>query len=154
MPYDTEYKLAMQAHSLRCAIRDTRIILEAGAMAGVVAHIDEATIDRLAELAAAFSTATVSGTRIEQSEINSAFHHLIYAHCGNPVLEETIWALRDRSRGADGAVHLGFGLHVVKLVAAAHGGGAEADNLEDGSGVVFRLRLPWRRAPGGEGSRS
>lgn len=82
------------------AIRDTRIILEAGAMAGVVAHIDEATIDRLAELAAAFSTATVSGTRIEQSEINSAFHHLIYAHCGNPVLEETIWALRDRSRGS------------------------------------------------------
>jgi K+-sensing histidine kinase KdpD len=51
-------------------------------------------------------------------------------------------------------VHLGFGLHVVKLVAAAHGGGAEAENLEDGSGVVFRLRLPWRRAPGGEGARS
>lgn len=82
------------------AIRDTRVILEAGAMAGVVAHIDDITIDRLAELAAAFSTAAVSGTRIEQSEINSAFHHLIYAHCGNPVLEETIWALRDRSRGS------------------------------------------------------
>jgi hypothetical protein len=43
---------------------------------------------------------------------------------------------------------------VVKLVAGAHGGSAEADNLEDGSGVVFRLRLPWRRAPGGEGARS
>lgn len=82
------------------SIRDTRAILEAGAMAGVVAHIDDITIDRLAELAAAFSTAAVSGTRIEQSEINSAFHHLIYAHCGNPVLEETIWALRDRSRGS------------------------------------------------------
>jgi DNA-binding GntR family transcriptional regulator len=82
------------------AIRDTRVILEAGAMAGVVAGIDEATIARLAELAAAFGTAVVSGTRAEQSEINSAFHHLIYAACGNPVLEETIWALRDRSRGS------------------------------------------------------
>lgn len=69
-------------------------------------------------------------------------------------LFDSLVSLRDRSRGADGAVHLGFGLHVVKLVAAAHGGGAEADNLEDGSGVVFRLRLPLRRAPGGEGARS
>jgi K+-sensing histidine kinase KdpD len=69
-------------------------------------------------------------------------------------LFDSLVSLRDRSRGADGAVHLGFGLHVVKLVAGAHGGSAEADNLEDGSGVVFRLRLPWRRAPGGEGARS
>jgi signal transduction histidine kinase len=69
-------------------------------------------------------------------------------------LFDSLVSLRDRSRGADGVVHLGFGLHVVKLVAAAHGGSAEADNLEDGSGVVFRLRLPWRRAPGGEGVRS
>lgn len=82
------------------AIRDTRIILEAGAMAGVVAHITDAAIDRLAALALEFGEAVVSGTRIEQSEINGAFHHLIYAHCGNPVLEETIWALRDRSRGS------------------------------------------------------
>lgn len=67
-------------------------------------------------------------------------------------LFDSLVSLRDRSRGADGAVHLGFGLHVVKLVAAAHGGHAEADNLEDGSGVVFRLRLPWRRAPGARAS--
>lgn len=82
------------------AIRDTRIILEAGAMAGVVAHITDEAIESLATLAGEFGKAVVSGTRIEQSEINSAFHHLIYAHCGNPVLEETIWALRDRSRGS------------------------------------------------------
>jgi len=82
------------------AIRDTRIILEAGAMAGVVAHIDDAQIARLDELAHAFTEAAVTGTRMQQSEINSAFHHLIYASCGNPVLDETIWALRDRSRGS------------------------------------------------------
>lgn len=82
------------------AIRDTRIILEAGAMAGVVAHIGESEIARLDELAHAFSEAAATGTRLQQSEINSAFHHLIYASCGNPVLDETIWALRDRSRGS------------------------------------------------------
>ncbi len=68
-------------------------------------------------------------------------------------LFDSLVSLRERSRTADGAVHLGFGLHVVKLVATAHGGIAEADNLEDGSGVVFRLRLPLRRAPGGDGAR-
>lgn len=82
------------------AIRDTRIILESGAMAGVVAHIGESEIARLDELAHAFSEAAATGTRLQQSEINSAFHHLIYASCGNPVLDETIWALRDRSRGS------------------------------------------------------
>lgn len=82
------------------AIRDTRVILEAGAMPGVVAHIGEDEIARLAALAAAFSEAVVTGTRTQQSEINSEFHHLIYASCGNPVLDETIWALRDRSRGS------------------------------------------------------
>ncbi|MGX5735752.1 GntR family transcriptional regulator [Bosea thiooxidans] len=81
------------------AIRDTRIILETAAMAGVVAHVSDATIDRLDELAHAFGDAVVTATRLEQSEINREFHHLMYAHCGNPVLEETIWALRDRSRG-------------------------------------------------------
>ncbi|MGL6289351.1 MAG: sensor histidine kinase, partial [Silanimonas sp.] len=69
-------------------------------------------------------------------------------------LFDSLVSLRERSRDADGAVHLGFGLHVVRLVAAAHGGSADADNLEDGSGVVFRLRLPLRRAPGGEGVRA
>lgn len=59
-------------------------------------------------------------------------------------LFDSLVSMRERSRSADGAVHLGFGLHVVKLVAAAHGGSAEADNLDDVSGVVFRLRLPLR----------
>ncbi|GIX38170.1 MAG: proteobacterial dedicated sortase system histidine kinase [Silanimonas sp.] len=57
-------------------------------------------------------------------------------------LFDSLVSLRERSRDAEGAVHLGFGLHVVKLVATAHGGEAEAGNLPDGSGVVFRLRLP------------
>ncbi len=82
------------------AIRDTRVILETAAAPGIVALIDEVAIARLDELAHRFGAAVHNGTRIEQSQINSAFHHLIYAFCGNPVLEETIWGLRDRSRGS------------------------------------------------------
>jgi len=44
--------------------------------------------------------------------------------------------------------HLGLGLHIVALVADFHGGRCEADDLPDGSGVVFRVWFP-RRNDGG-----
>jgi signal transduction histidine kinase len=46
----------------------------------------------------------------------------------------------------DGRPHLGLGLHIVALVADFHGGRCEADDLPDGSGVVFRVWFP--RRPG------
>lgn len=82
------------------AIRDTRIILESAAARLVIGRMDDAALAKLEALAREFSQAVQSGTRVEQSEINRAFHSLIYAHCGNPVLVETIWSLRDRSRGS------------------------------------------------------
>lgn len=82
------------------AIRDTRIILESAASRLVIGRVDDQAVARLDALAHEFSQAVQSGTRVEQSEINRAFHSLIYAHCGNPVLVETIWSLRDRSRGS------------------------------------------------------
>lgn len=82
------------------AIRDTRIILESAAARLVIGKIDDAALAKLEVLAREFTQAVQSGTRVEQSEINRAFHSLIYAHCGNPVLVETIWSLRDRSRGS------------------------------------------------------
>ncbi|HEV2508696.1 GntR family transcriptional regulator [Bosea sp. (in: a-proteobacteria)] len=82
------------------AIRDTRIILESAASRLVIGRVDEQAVARLDALAHEFSQAVQSGTRVQQSEINRAFHSLIYAHCGNPVLVETIWSLRDRSRGS------------------------------------------------------
>lgn len=41
-------------------------------------------------------------------------------------------------------LHLGLGLHIVKLVAQAHGGGVEARNSRDASGVCVTLSLPRR----------
>jgi signal transduction histidine kinase len=45
-----------------------------------------------------------------------------------------------REPGAD--LHLGLGLHIVRLVAEAHGGSVEARNLPDDGGVAFTLHLP------------
>ena len=39
-------------------------------------------------------------------------------------------------------VHLGLGLHIVRLIADFHDGRVFAGNLTDGSGVVFTLQLP------------
>ncbi|MBD3846178.1 GntR family transcriptional regulator [Bosea sp. SSUT16] len=77
-----------------------RVMLETAAAERAVARIDEAGIARLDELAAQFSAAVLTGSRTEQSEINHAFHQLMYSFCGNAVLQETIWALRDRGRGS------------------------------------------------------
>ena len=45
----------------------------------------------------------------------------------------------------DDRPHLGLGLHIVALVADFHGGRCEADDLPDGSGVIFRVFFPRRR---------
>ncbi|MCU4178791.1 GntR family transcriptional regulator [Bosea sp. BH3] len=81
-------------------IRATRMILETASAAAIVTNIDDEAIARLEELARAFSHAVREGTRVDQSEVNRAFHQIMYSFCGNAVLEETIWALRDRSRGS------------------------------------------------------
>ncbi len=94
------YRVAELDRATDRAIRDTRIILESAAARLVIGKMDDAALAKLEALAREFSQAVQSGTRVEQSEINRAFHSLIYAHCGNPVLAETIWSLRDRSRGS------------------------------------------------------
>ena len=55
-------------------------------------------------------------------------------------LFDSLVSLRDKAVPGD-APHLGLGLYVVRLVAERHGGEASARNLDDGSGVAFRLRL-------------
>jgi signal transduction histidine kinase len=44
----------------------------------------------------------------------------------------------------DARPHLGLGLHIVALVADFHGGRCEAEDLPDGSGVVFKVWFPRR----------
>jgi two-component system, OmpR family, sensor histidine kinase ChvG len=53
-------------------------------------------------------------------------------------LFDSLVSVRD---GRADAPHLGLGLFVVRLIAEAHRGSANARNLTDGSGVEFRLHL-------------
>ncbi len=48
--------------------------------------------------------------------------------------------MRDTSE-AGRTPHLGLGLYIVRMIAEYHGGRITAQNLGDGSGVVFSLRL-------------
>src|SRR5690606_41851475 len=56
-------------------------------------------------------------------------------------LFDSLVSVRGAAQRGDGAPHLGFGLHVVRLVAQRHRGFARAANLPQGDGVVFRLVL-------------
>ena len=54
-------------------------------------------------------------------------------------LFDSLVSLRDKRNGSQ---HLGLGLHIVRLVAEAHGGKVSACNLADDKGVEFTMRLP------------
>lgn len=82
-------------------IREARVAIETATVGSIVAAIDAPTLAKLRDLAEQFSAAVQGGTRADQSRVNSEFHHLMYHLSGNPVMEEMIWNLRDRSRGSD-----------------------------------------------------
>jgi two-component system, OmpR family, sensor histidine kinase ChvG len=55
-------------------------------------------------------------------------------------LFDSMVSVRPATRAAE--PHLGFGLYVVRLIAAFHGGSASAANLADQRGVVIAVTLP------------
>ena len=48
-------------------------------------------------------------------------------------------------RGQENRLHFGLGLYVVRIIAEHHGGGVNAQNLQDDTGVVFLVQLPLAR---------
>ena len=93
------YRVTLLDEATSAAIREVRLIMECAAAPGIVANADAALLKRLRSLAESFSAAAREGTHADQSRTNREFHRLFYSICGNPVLEETIWSMRERSRG-------------------------------------------------------
>lgn len=94
------YRVAEVDGKTYAEILATRVILERATAEGIVTRIDASGLAQLQDLAARFSAAVATGSRTEHSEINRAFHQFLYSFCGNAVLEEMIWSLRDRGRGS------------------------------------------------------
>jgi dedicated sortase system histidine kinase len=55
-------------------------------------------------------------------------------------LFESMVSVRHTNSGTE--PHLGLGLYIVRLIAEFHGGGAQALDREDGSGVVIKVKTP------------
>jgi signal transduction histidine kinase len=105
-------------------------------------------LDKLVDNAVSFAA---PGTRVDV-ELAAAGNEIVLsvANRGPPLpakmrgrLFDSLVSIRDQR---DGRPHLGLGLHIVALVAGFHGGRCEADDLPDGSGVVFRVWFPRGRA--------
>jgi signal transduction histidine kinase len=101
-------------------------------------------LDKLVDNAASFSPA---GSRVDVVlERQGAEWVLSVANRGPALptkmrgrLFDSLVSIREQR---DGKPHLGLGLHIVALVADFHGGRCEADDLPDGSGVVFKVWFP------------
>ena len=101
-------------------------------------------LDKLVDNAVSFSapgTKIAIGLRASGNEVV-----LSVANEGPPLpaamrdsLFDSLVSVRDRN--ADRG-HLGLGLYVVALIAEFHGGTVDAQDLTDGSGVVFTVQLP------------
>jgi len=59
-----------------------------------------------------------------------------------PEVADSLFDSMVSHRGQHSQLHFGLGLYVVRLIAEYHGGSAQANNLSDGSGVAFVVRLP------------
>lgn len=94
------YQVSVLDDETMVSVQETRVILEGAAAGRVATNTDEASLKRLEELAQRFTEAVKSGSPIDHSSTNREFHRLFYSLCGNPILEETIWSLRDRSRAS------------------------------------------------------
>ncbi len=101
-------------------------------------------LDKLIENAVDFcpkeGTVTV---RLERVQAN---YCLQVANDG-PLIPEALMgrlfeSLFEQRQGGDDKPHFGLGLYIVRLVAEFHGGAAVATNRDDGSGVVFTIKLP------------
>jgi dedicated sortase system histidine kinase len=104
-------------------------------------------LDKLVDNAVSFSP---KGSRIE-IEVADAGDDLVLrvTNRGSTLPEKMRAQLFDSlvsvREHRDGKPHLGLGLYIVALVARFHDGRAEASDLPDSSGVVFRVYFPRKR---------
>ncbi|RLP55392.1 MAG: hypothetical protein D6160_06500 [Ketobacter sp.] len=103
-------------------------------------------VDKLIENARSFAD---PGSDIEIQLLTEPLQHQIRIINRGPLLPAKLQGqlfdslVSERSvKPTGGAPHLGLGLYIVRLIAQAHQGFVQADNLPAGDGVVFSITLP------------
>ena len=148
--FDLDAVVAACCAAYRDVYRDREIVYRgAAANARVVGSADLVAqlLDKLIDNAVSFSP---SGSRIDMA-LEDYGRNLVLSvtNRGPPLPEKMRGRLFDSlvsiREQRDGRSHLGLGLHIVALIAKFHGGRADAEDLADGVGVVFRIWFP--RAP-------
>jgi signal transduction histidine kinase len=148
-PFDVAAVVASCCAAYRDVYPERQIVYRSGVSAALAVGSGELiaqALDKLVDNAVGFSA---PGSSIEVA-LSSTGSELVLSvtNRGPPLpakmrgrLFDSLVSIRD---ARDGRPHLGLGLHIVALVAEFHGGRCEADDLPDGSGVVFRVSLPKR----------
>lgn len=140
------YKASFTEHEFSCAVPSCEPIQGNG---DLIAQ----ALDKLVENAVSFAPA---GSTIAIALRDTADHLSIEVSNTGPLLPDTMASqlyepmvsLRDENADQH---HLGLGLTIARAIARAHGGDVQGNNLEDGSGVVFCLRVqrqPVEQQPG------
>jgi DNA-binding GntR family transcriptional regulator len=81
-------------------ILEIRCILEIAAVDSIVANADSAAIENLAALARRFDELILTGTILEQYEMNLGFHRALLGLCANRELAKLVGDLRSRTSSA------------------------------------------------------
>jgi signal transduction histidine kinase len=146
-PFDLTAVVASCCAAYRDVYRDREIAYRGPAAAAEVVGSGELVaqlLDKLVDNAVGFSS---PGSRIDVALAEDGAELLLSVANLGPRLPEkmrgrlfdSLVSIRERR---DGRPHLGLGLHVVALIAGFHDGRCAADDLPDGSGVVFRVWFP------------
>jgi dedicated sortase system histidine kinase len=105
----------------------------------LVAQMLDKLVDNAASFTAAGGRIVLGLDRLEnQVEISVSNDGPLLPDAMQHQLFDSMVSLREKSE----RVHLGLGLHIVRLIVEFHGGTVRAENRRDGSGVTFVAAMP------------
>jgi DNA-binding GntR family transcriptional regulator len=81
-------------------VRDIRALLEVGAAADLMPQVTDAKVAQLRAMAERFEQLVLTGTLLQQYEVNLQFHEALYDLCANRELVALIHDMRNRAVAA------------------------------------------------------
>ncbi len=139
----------------RALYRDHRLSLDCRPATAPALAAPDLLVQALDKLVDNAATHTPRGGAIELALAPDGEQWAIRVANEGPLLPDTLQArlfepMVSLREADDRGVHLGLGLHIVRLIAEYHGGRVAAEDLPDGRGARFTLMIPrMKKAPDG-----